>query len=160
MKKMSKETVTKTGLKMLEVISGTGQTPQWGDTVSMHYEYYLCEGVTSSDFNYDLGEYREDHTTIYDSTYEKKPFNGPIDITIGKSTPKDDTYIRGDSISGIDEALLNMKVGSKRKLIIPPSLAYGTEGGSSFHTFHGYRVPPNRELTMTIELVEIKNEAV
>ena len=157
---MSKEIVTKTGLKMLEVISGTGQAPQSGDTVLMHYEYYLCEGVTSSDFDYDLGKYHEDHTTVYDSTYEEKPFNGPIDITIGKSTPKDDIYVRGDSISGIDEALLDMKVGSKRKLIIPPSLAYGTEGGSSFHTFHGYRIPPNRELTMTIELVEIKNEAV
>jgi len=157
---MAEEIITETGLKILEVVAGTGKTPKLGDTVLMHYEYYLCEGVTSSDFDYDLGEYRENHTAIYDSTYEDKPFNGPIDITIGKSTPKDDTYIRGDSIEGIDEALLSMKVGSKRKLIIPSSLAYGTEGGSSFHTFHGYRVPPNRELTMTIELVEIKNEAV
>ena len=160
MKIMNKEITTDTGLKMLEVISGTGGSPKLGDTVLMHYEYYLCEGMTSSDFDYDLGKYREDHTTVYDSTYEEKPFSGPVDIVIGKSTPKDDTYIRGDSISGIDEALLDMKVGSKRKLIIPSSLAYGTEGGSSFHTFHGYRVPPNRELTMTIELVEIKNEAV
>jgi peptidylprolyl isomerase len=160
MKTMSNETTTNTGLRMLEVIAGTGQTPKIGDTVLMHYEYYLSEGVTSSDFNYDLGEYREDHSTIYDSTYEDKPFNGPIDVTIGKGTPKDDVYIRGDSIKGIDEALLHMKVGSKRKLIIPSSLAYGTEGASSFHTFHGYRVPPNSDLTMTIELVEIKNETV
>ena len=107
---MSNETTTNTGLRMLEVIAGTGQTPKIGDTVLMHYEYYLSEGVTSSDFNYDLGEYREDHSTIYDSTYEDKPFNGPIDVTIGKGTPKDDVYIRGDSIKGIDEALLHMKV--------------------------------------------------
>ena len=157
---MNKEITTPTGLKMLEVISGTGRTPKFGYTVMMHYEYYLCEGMTSSNFDYDLNRYREDHTVIYDTTYEDKPFSGPIDITIGKSTPKDDTYIRGDSIEGIDEALLNMKVGSKRKLIIPYCLAYGTEGASSFHTFHGYRVPPNSNLTMTIELVEIKNEAV
>ena len=156
----NKEILTKTGLRTIEVITGNGDGPKLGDTVLMHYEYYLSDGVTSSDFNYDTGEYIENHSTIYDSTYEDKPFSGPIDIKIGKSTPKDDVYVRGDSIQGIDEALLDMKVGSKRKLIIPSELAYGQEGASSFHTFHGYRVPPNSDLTITVELVEIKNETL
>ena len=49
-----------------------------------------------------------------------------------------------------------MKVGSKSRLLIPSELAYGIEGGSSFHTFHGYRTPPNRNLDMIVELIEIK----
>jgi len=150
---VSKETTTESGLKMLEITSGTGEKPNTGQNVSIHYELYIDTGATSSDFDYDTGEYVG---MIHDSTYEDKPFNGPIDIVIGKKTPKDDTYTAGDSIKGIDEALLNMQVGGKRKLIIPSELAYGSEGASSFHTFHGYRMPPNCDLNITVELVEIK----
>jgi FKBP-type peptidyl-prolyl cis-trans isomerase len=48
-----------------------------------------------------------------------------------------------------------MKVGDQVKLFIPHSLAYGEEGASSFHTFFGYRVPPNRDMTAILELVDI-----
>ena len=46
-----------------------------------------------------------------------------------------------------------MRFGGKSRVLIPSELAYGVEGGSSFHTFHGYRTPPNRDLDMVIELV-------
>ena len=49
-----------------------------------------------------------------------------------------------------------MKVGGKRKLHIPAKLAYGELGASSFHTFHGYRTPPNRSMDIIVELIEIK----
>jgi len=151
---MTKEVITESGLRMLEIFSGAGEKPIDGQKVLIHYELYLGDGVTSSDFDYDAGKYR--NNLIYDSTYEDKPFNGPIDIIIGKKTPKDDTYTIGDSIKGLDEALLDMQVGSKRKLLIPSELAYGVEGASSFHTFHGYRMPTNHKLAITVELVEIK----
>ena len=122
----------------------------------MHYELFGGEGVTSSNYDYDKKEYVD---SIYDSTYdEANPFSGPIEITIGQRTPKDEVYTKGESIDGVDEALLDMKVGEKRALLIPSSLGYGGDGGSSFHTFHGYRTPPNKLIRCNIELSSIKKE--
>ena len=134
---------------------GTGSSPTEGQKVRAHYELYFGEGTSSSNYDYDKGEYVEDS---YDSTYEDKPFNGPVEFVIGKHTPKDDLYSKGDSIGGLDQAFLTMKVGGKVDLFIPSELAYGEEGASSFHTFFGYRVPPFRDLRGTLELVEIEED--
>ena len=134
---------------------GSGKTPKEGDTVLMHYEIWSTEGITSSEYDYDKKAYIDD---IHDSTYDQNnPFHGPIEIIIGQETPKDDVYSKGDSIKGIDEALLKMRSGSKCALLIPPSLGYGEEGASSFHTFHGYRAPPHKDMRCNIELVKINN---
>ena len=154
---MNNEITTKTGLRMLEVVLGEGERPIKGQTVSIHYEIWFGKGTTTSNFDYDNGKYVD---VLYDSTHEDKPFNGPIDIVIGQRTPEDDTYKKGDSIEGLDEALLDMKVGSKRKLIIPSNMAWGKLGASSFHTFHGFRAPPEMDITITIELVKIKKKNV
>jgi peptidylprolyl isomerase len=151
---MSEEIVTESGLKYSKIHEGRGRRPEIGETVSVHYELFLGQGTTSSNYDHENGEYVDE---AYDSTYdEENPFSGPVDFVVGKHTPKDEQYSKGDSIEGFDEALLDMRPGEKRKLVIPSELAYGQEGASSFHTFHGYRTPPNTAIVCNIELVEIR----
>ena len=149
---MDKKTViTPTGLHMTMVTEGAGKIPISGDSVMIDYVLRLGDGVSSSNYDYDQHSYVDE---LVDSTYEG-PCAGPINIHIGVETPKDGLYEQGQSIKGLDEALLRMRVGAKYRLWIPSELAYGQEGGSSFHTFHGYRTPPFRGLDMVVELREI-----
>tara|TARA_Y100000310_G_scaffold11865_1_gene12357 strand:- start:271 stop:777 length:507 start_codon:yes stop_codon:yes gene_type:complete len=141
------------GLQVKTIREGSGKCPEMGDTVVVHYILHLGTGTSSSEYDYDKECYVDQ---LVESTYEERPFSGPIDITIGEETKKDGVYNKGDSIKGLDEALLGMKSGGKKHIYIPPELAYGVEGASSFHTFHGYRTPPNRGLDMIVELIEIK----
>jgi len=147
-------TITKSGLKMETLVEGHGPTAIEGNTVKIHYILYLGPGTSSSDYDYDNKCYVDE---LVDSTYEEAPFSGPIKIIVGTETPKDTVYSKGESVRGLSEALTTMSIGSKKRLHIPPDLAYGSEGASSFHTFHGYRTPPDRTLDMIVELIEIQD---
>merc|ERR1719242_335753 len=77
-------------------------------------------------------------------TQDKEVFDKAItgsgfDFTLGK----------GEVIKGWDVGCQGMKVGGKRKLIIPPKYAYGAEGSPP-------TIGPNATLTFTIQLKEIK----
>ena len=104
---MSKEIIKESGLRMVEITEGHGDSPTTGQTVSVHYEIFFGEGTSTSNYDEKAGKYVDN---LYDSTYEDKPFSGPVDIVIGAATPKDDIYSRGQSIKGFDEALVEMVV--------------------------------------------------
>jgi peptidylprolyl isomerase len=71
----------------------------------------------------------------FDSSYDRKQ---PIDFPVGS----------GQVIKGWDEALLSMKKGEKRVLIIPPSLGYGPSGRGP--------IPPNAIMVFDVELVNFQ----
>ena len=74
--------------------------------------------------------------TMFDSTrYSGKPFTFKLGTT--------------RVIQGWERGLLGMKKGGKRKLTIPPSMAYGVTGLPP-------AVPPSSALIYEIELIEIR----
>ncbi len=81
--------------------------------------------------------------------YEGKLWNGFVfDSSVGK-TPIQFAVGTGRVIKGWDEALLDMKVGEKRRLVIPAKLAYGAGGNPQG------KIPPNAPLIFTVELLGI-----
>jgi peptidylprolyl isomerase len=109
---------TPSGLKYVDLVVGTGAEVKQGDHVAVKYVGKLIDGTT------------------FDAS-ANHPEMGPTF-----------NYVQGVTglIAGWTEGTSTMKVGGKRKLIIPPQLGYGMQGA-------GDVIPPNATLIFEIELV-------
>jgi FKBP-type peptidyl-prolyl cis-trans isomerase len=70
-----------------------------------------------------------------------------FDSSLDKGVPLTFEIGAGEVIKGWDMGVPGMKVGGKRKLVIPAELAYGSQARG--------KIPANSELTFEIELLEI-----
>ena len=74
--------------------------------------------------------------TKFDSSHDR---NQPFGFQLGG----------GQVIKGWDEGVAGMKVGGKRKLTIPPDMAYGARGFQPV-------IPPNSTLVFEVELLDVR----
>ncbi len=103
-------------LKIIDLVQGTGESPKNGWNCIVHYT-----GSLLSD------------GSVFDSS--KRPGKGPFSFRLGAR----------EVIKGWDIGVATMKVGGKRKLTIPPHLAYGAQGRPG--------IPPNSTLVFIVELL-------
>jgi peptidylprolyl isomerase len=105
-------------LQITDIWEGEGAEAQPGDIVKVHYV-----GVA-----YSTGE-------EFDASWNR---GDPLQFQLGA----------GKVIAGWDQGVRGMKVGGRRQLIIPPSLAYGDRGA-------GHVIAPGETLIFVCDLVSI-----
>jgi len=72
-----------------------------------------------------------------------------FDSSLDRGTPFTFALGAGEVIAGWDRGVAGMKVGGKRKLTIPPALAYGERGAPG-------AIPPNSTLIFEVELLAVE----
>ncbi len=118
-----KEIKTSSGLRyiVLKAPAADAKSPTRGKPVIVHYTGWLDKN--------------DENGTKFDSSVDR---GAPFRFVVGV----------GQVIAGWDEAVLGMKVGEKRLIILPANLAYGTRGA-------GAVIPPNATLRFEVELLEV-----
>jgi peptidylprolyl isomerase len=111
-------TETKSGLLWRDEVVGEGAEPFAGGVVTVHYTGWLAEGQAPG--------------RKFDSSHDR---GRPFSFGFGA----------GEVIAGWDLGLAGMRVGGKRRLVIPAELGYGARGA-------GGVIPPNAALVFDVEL--------
>jgi FKBP-type peptidyl-prolyl cis-trans isomerase FkpA len=112
-----------TKLVIQDTIPGTGKEAKKGSTIKVNYTGWLYDPSKA------MGRGKQ-----FDTSQGSEPFTFQLGA--------------GKVIKGWDEGFENMKVGGKRKLIIPSEMAYGKNGA-------GTVIPPDANLMFEVELVDV-----
>jgi peptidylprolyl isomerase len=105
-------------LQSTDLEQGSGNASKKGDCLVMKYQ-----GNLASD------------GTVFDENYSK---DQALQFSLGA----------GQVIQGWDQGLVGMKAGGTRRIVIPASLGYGSQGQGS--------IPANADLVFTVKLIKIK----
>jgi FKBP-type peptidyl-prolyl cis-trans isomerase FkpA len=116
-------TKSESGLQFQDLVVGTGAQASAGQQVTVHYTGWLQNPDGSAGKKFDS------------SVDRGQPFVFPLGA--------------GHVIRGWDEGVAGMKVGGKRRLIIPAALGYGPRGA-------GEAIPPNATLIFDVELLGVR----
>lgn len=112
-------------LQVEDLIVGEGPPAEPGSTVLVHYVGVLWEDGTRFDASWGRGQ--------------------PSSFSLQQVVPG---FARG--ISGEDLEAGPMQVGGRRRIVIPPELGYGSQGGSS--------IPPNSTLVFVVDLLDLPED--
>jgi FKBP-type peptidyl-prolyl cis-trans isomerase FkpA len=112
-------------LQKTDLAPGSGVEIQKDQTALVHYTGWLYEVAAP-----------ENKGKQFDSSVGGEPF----EFQLGA----------GHVIAGWDQGVVGMKVGGKRRLVIPPELGYGAKGAGQG------LIPPGATLVFDVELVEIR----
>jgi FKBP-type peptidyl-prolyl cis-trans isomerase FkpA len=111
-------------LQKNDLSPGNGAEITSGQTALVHYTGWLYDAAAP-----------ENKGKQFDSSVGGEPFEFPLG--------------GGAVIQGWDQGVAGMKVGGKRRLVIPPEMGYGNRGA-------GGVIPPGATLVFDVELVEIR----
>ena len=117
------EPINNGSYSQLDLVQGTGTDAQAGKVISVHYTGWFFD---------------ESEPNRRGVQFDSSTGGTPFSFTLGV----------GQVIPGWDQGLIGMRVGGIRRLVIPPSLAYGAIRNSS--------VPPNATLRFEVELLEVQ----
>ncbi|MBY9075581.1 FKBP-type peptidyl-prolyl cis-trans isomerase [Nocardioides sp. WL0053] len=106
-------------LEVTELAEGEGAEATAGSTVRVHYVGVAHSTGEEFDASYNRGE--------------------PLQFRLGV----------GQVISGWDQGVTGMKVGGRRRLVIPPHLGYGDRGA-------GGVIKPGETLIFVVDLVDVR----
>lgn len=106
-------------LEVQDIVEGKGQAAEAGDTLTMQYVGASWSTGEEFDASWDRGE--------------------PFSFQLGQ----------GMVIQGWDEGIEGMKAGGRRRLVIPPEMAYGPAGSPP-------AIGPNETLVFIVDLLEIQ----
>ncbi len=121
LKPSTKMTTTNSGLQYQDEVVGTGAVAKAGQTVTVNYTGTFTDG---------------------------KKFDSNVDPAFGHVEPFSFQLGAGGVIKGWDEGVAGMKVGGKRKLVIPATLGYGSQDYGP--------IPGNSTLLFDVELLSVK----